>query len=80
MVTIHDLAFIIHPECAVPSVRDYLLRVTSRAVRRADRIIAVSQRTADGLVNLMGASKEKNYHDLSLEWIQVSSVWMTSRG
>lgn len=59
VVTIHDLAFITNPECAVPSLRDYLLRVTPHAVRRADRIIAVSQRTADDLVNLMGVSKEK---------------------
>lgn len=59
VVTIHDLAFITHPECAVPSLRDYLLRVTPRSVRRADRIIAVSQRTADDLVNLLGAPREK---------------------
>jgi glycosyltransferase involved in cell wall biosynthesis len=59
VVTIHDLAFITNPECAVPSLRDYLLRVTPRAIRRADRIIAVSQRTADDLVALMGAPREK---------------------
>lgn len=59
VVTIHDLAFLTNPECAVPSLRDYLLRVTPHAVRRADRIIAVSQRTADDLVALMGAPKEK---------------------
>ncbi len=59
VVTIHDLAFITNPECSVPSLRDYLLRVTPRAVQRADRIIAVSQRTAEDLVKLMGAPKEK---------------------
>jgi glycosyltransferase involved in cell wall biosynthesis len=59
VVTIHDLAFITHPDCAVPSLRDYLLRVTPHAVRRADRIIAVSNRTADDLVKLMGAPIEK---------------------
>lgn len=59
VVTIHDLAFITHPECAVPTLRDYLLRVTPRAIARADRIIAVSQQTADDLIRLMGAPAEK---------------------
>ena len=59
VVTIHDLAFLTHPECAVPSLRQYLLRVTPRAVERADRIIAVSRRTADDLVDLLGAPREK---------------------
>lgn len=59
VVTIHDLAFLTHPESALPSVRRYLLRVTPRAVERADRIIAVSQRTADDLVALIGAPHEK---------------------
>jgi glycosyltransferase involved in cell wall biosynthesis len=59
VVTIHDLAFITHPECAVPSLRDYLLRVTPRAIERADRIIAVSQRTADDLISLMSAPAAK---------------------
>jgi glycosyltransferase involved in cell wall biosynthesis len=59
VVTVHDLAFITHPECAVPSLRDYLLRVTPRAIERADRIIADSQCTADDLVKLLGAPAAK---------------------
>lgn len=59
VVTVHDLAFITHPECAVPSLREYLLRVTPRALRRADRIIADSQRTADDLVEFMNVPREK---------------------
>jgi glycosyltransferase involved in cell wall biosynthesis len=59
VVTIHDLAFLTHPECAVPSLRQYLLRVTPRAVERADRIIAVSRRTTDDLVELMGVPRAK---------------------
>ncbi|HEX9036316.1 MAG TPA: glycosyltransferase family 1 protein [Ktedonobacterales bacterium] len=59
VVTIHDLAFITHPECAVPSLRQYMLRITPRAVRRADRIIAVSRCTADDLVRLMDVPREK---------------------
>lgn len=59
VVTIHDLAFMTHPECAVPALRAYLNRVVPRAVRRADHIIAVSQRTADDLVDLLGVEPKK---------------------
>lgn len=59
VVTIHDLAFMTHPECAVPSLRAYLNRVVPRAVKRADHIIAVSQRTADDLVELLGVAPKK---------------------
>lgn len=59
VVTIHDLAFMTHPECAVPALRAYLNRVVPRAVRRADHIIADSQRTADDLVELLGVAPSK---------------------
>ncbi|HEU5346044.1 MAG TPA: glycosyltransferase family 1 protein [Ktedonobacterales bacterium] len=59
VVTIHDLAFMTHPECAVPSLRGYLNRVVPRAVRRADHLIAVSQRTADDLVALLGVAPKR---------------------
>lgn len=59
VVTIHDLAFITHPECFVPGLRKYLSRVTPYAVRRAEGIIAVSRRTADDLVTLMGVPRAK---------------------
>ena len=59
VVTIHDLAFMTHPECAVPSLRAYLNRVVPRAVRRADHLIAVSQRTADDMVELLGVAPKK---------------------
>lgn len=59
VVTIHDLAFMTHPECAVPALRTYLNRVVPRATKRADHIIAVSQRTADDLVELLGVAPKK---------------------
>ncbi|HZC07041.1 MAG TPA: glycosyltransferase family 1 protein [Ktedonobacterales bacterium] len=59
VVTIHDLAFMTHPECAVPALRGYLNRVVPHAVSRADHIIAVSQRTADDLVELLGVAPKK---------------------
>src|SRR5262249_22746481 len=51
---VHDLAFITHPQCAVPALVEYLNRVVPRAVRAADRVIAVSQRTADDLAARLG--------------------------
>lgn len=59
VVTIHDLAFLTHPECAVPSLIAYLNRVVPRAVHEADRIIAVSARTADDLVERLTVPREK---------------------
>jgi glycosyltransferase involved in cell wall biosynthesis len=59
VVTIHDLAFMTHPECAVPALRAYLNRVVPHAVRRADHIIAVSERTSADLVELLGVEPKK---------------------
>jgi glycosyltransferase involved in cell wall biosynthesis len=54
VVTVHDLAFLRVPEAAYPSLREYLEVVVPRSARRAERVIAVSQRTADDLVELLG--------------------------
>jgi glycosyltransferase involved in cell wall biosynthesis len=59
VVTVHDLAFLTHPECALPSLVTYLNRVVPRAIRAADRVIAVSQRTADDLIERLGVPREK---------------------
>ena len=42
VVTIHDLAFLEHPEYAVPSLAEYLRRVVPQAVAAADAVAAVS--------------------------------------
>lgn len=59
VVTIHDLAFLTNPECALPSLVEYLTNVTPRSIRRADRVIAVSQRTADDLIERLRVPREK---------------------
>ncbi|MGH2487484.1 MAG: glycosyltransferase family 4 protein [Ktedonobacterales bacterium] len=59
VVTIHDLAFLTNPECAVPALAEYLTHVVPRSLRRADRIIADSQRTADDLVERLNVPREK---------------------
>ncbi|HEV2404614.1 MAG TPA: glycosyltransferase family 1 protein, partial [Ktedonobacterales bacterium] len=59
VVTIHDLAFLTNPECAVPALAEYLTHVVPRSLRRADRVIADSQRTADDLVERLNVPPEK---------------------
>lgn len=49
LLTIHDLAFLFHPNAAMPSLHHYLNTVVPRSVRRADRLIADSQHTARDL-------------------------------
>ncbi len=59
VVTIHDLAYLSHPECALPSLIAYLGDVVPRAVRSADAIVAVSATTADDLVARLGVPRER---------------------
>jgi glycosyltransferase involved in cell wall biosynthesis len=49
-LTIHDLAFMVTPECAYPTLRAYLTEVVPRSARRASRIIAVSEQTRLDLI------------------------------
>jgi glycosyltransferase involved in cell wall biosynthesis len=50
IVTIHDLAYLTHPDYAQPGIVEYLSAEVPRALRAADHIVAVSQRTALDLV------------------------------
>lgn len=59
VVTIHDLAFLTHPECAMPALTAYLSIAVPRAVRAADRIITVSQATANDLTERLAVPPEK---------------------
>src|SRR4030095_4988756 len=54
ILTVHDLAFLMRPECADASLRAYLEEVVPRSVRRADYIIADSENTRNDLVVLLG--------------------------
>jgi glycosyltransferase involved in cell wall biosynthesis len=53
VVTLHDLAFLLHPETHTPASRAYYA-ATGESARRAERVIAVSQRTASDAVRLLG--------------------------
>lgn len=59
VVTVHDLAFLTHPECALPKLVAYLSRVVPRSLAAADAIISVSERTAEDLRRLLGVPREK---------------------
>jgi glycosyltransferase involved in cell wall biosynthesis len=53
VVTLHDLAFMLYPTTHTQSSRAYYA-ATGESVRRAERVIAVSQRTASDAVRLLG--------------------------
>jgi glycosyltransferase involved in cell wall biosynthesis len=53
VVTLHDLAFLLYPETHTDGSRAYYA-ATGDSVRRAQRVIAVSQRTASDAVRLLG--------------------------
>lgn len=50
VVTVHDLAFLEHPETAVPSLAAYLNKVVSEAVAAADAVAAISYATKQALI------------------------------
>ena len=59
VLTIHDLSFMRMPQCAEPSLREYLSRVVPKAVARADRVLADSQNTKSDVIELLDVSPDK---------------------
>lgn len=59
VVTVHDLAFLRHPERFPASKVAYLRAAVAASVRRARRVIAVSATTARDLQELLGVSAER---------------------
>lgn len=59
VVTIHDLAFLTHPEYAVPSLVSYLSKVVPEAVAAADVVAVVSQDAGRTLTEHFGTPSEK---------------------
>ena len=59
VVTVHDLAFLEHPEFAVPELTAYLTKVVPEAVASADAIAAVSQVTGQTLIEHFKTPSEK---------------------
>ncbi|MCS6879711.1 MAG: glycosyltransferase family 1 protein [Oscillochloridaceae bacterium] len=54
LVTVHDLTFLVRPDCAEAGLRRYLTRAVPRALRRADLVLVDSQATAADLARLLG--------------------------
>lgn len=59
VVTVHDLAFLEHPEYAVPGLADYLKKVVTEAVAAADLVAAVSSETRRTLIEHFATPPEK---------------------
>ena len=59
VLTVHDLAFLLRPECADSKLRDYLEKTVPRSVARADFILADSENTRDDLICLLGVPPAK---------------------
>lgn len=59
VVTIHDLAFLEHPEYAVPSLAAYLKKVVPDSIQAADAVVAVSQETQRTLITHFQTPPEK---------------------
>jgi glycosyltransferase involved in cell wall biosynthesis len=58
VITIHDLAFLIYPHFLTKDSARYYGQI-DRAVRRADRIIAVSESTKHDLIQKLGIPEDK---------------------
>ena len=59
VVTVHDLAVLRHPETFNRWTRVYSRRAVPRVARAAERVIAVSQFTADEVVELLGVDRAR---------------------
>lgn len=60
ILTIHDLAFLTHPECFEPSLRQYLLQAVPRSIQRADRLCVDSFATQQALDALLGIPPQRS--------------------
>src|SRR5947208_9743234 len=59
IVTVYDLAFLAHPETAVPSLAAYLNKVVPEAVAAADAVAAISYATKQALITHYNAPPDK---------------------
>lgn len=59
LVTVYDLSFLLFPESFRPWNRLYLSTFTRLSVKKAHRVIAISENTKKDLVRLLGAEEDK---------------------
>ncbi|MCC6178048.1 MAG: glycosyltransferase family 4 protein [Chloroflexi bacterium] len=59
ILTVHDLAFLLYPECADSHLRAYLERTVPRSVSRADFVVADSENTRNDVIVLLGVPPDR---------------------
>ncbi len=59
VVTVHDLSFLLVPECADAGLRSYLERVVPESVSRADFVTVDSENTRNDVVTLLDVPDDK---------------------
>lgn len=59
IVTIHDLAFLTHPEHTTAALRTYLSQVVPRQVKRATHLAVVSEATRSDLVSVLDVAPSR---------------------
>lgn len=59
VITVHDLSFLVVPECAEPKLAAFLGKTVPGAVRRAGHVVAVSGQTKRDLVERLSVPEEK---------------------
>jgi len=59
VATVHDMSFFRAPYVYGPVYRRYMQRQVRATVRRADALVAISNRTRDDLVELQGTQRER---------------------
>lgn len=60
LLTVHDLTFLVQPDCFEPALQRYLARVVPRSLRRANLVLADSHATRSDLERLAGVSPEQS--------------------
>jgi glycosyltransferase involved in cell wall biosynthesis len=59
ILTVHDLAFLLYPECADARLRAYLEKTVPRSVQRADYVVADSENTRNDVICLLGVPPDR---------------------
>jgi glycosyltransferase involved in cell wall biosynthesis len=59
IVTVHDLAFLLYPECADDGLKAYLEKTVPRSVNQADFVVADSENTRNDVICLLGVPPER---------------------
>jgi len=59
VVTVHDLAILVHPEWCSPKIRRFFPGQIARCIREADAVIACSESTKSDAVRLLGVDPQR---------------------